>query len=552
MACQSARLRVALAALVVFACIAPLAFLQAQSAADFPAKVDAIFARWDSTATPGCTVGVSDGGRIVLERAYGMADLEHMVANRPDTILEAGSVSKQFTAAAVLLLAQEGRLSLDDPARKYVPELPDYGVPLTVRNMLQHTSGLRDWGNLAGMAGWPRTTRAHTHANVLDILSRQRAINFEPGTDWSYSNSGYNLSAVIVSRVAGEPFAEFTRKRLFEPLGMARTSWRDDYTRVVRDRGIAYSDRRGEFSQNMPFENVHGNGGILTTVGDLLRWNENFVTMTVGGAEFVKLQQTPGTFKDGRGFDYGYGLFVREYRGLRDIGHSGSTAGYRAHLLRFPDLRVSVSVLCNVSSGNATRFAYDVAEAYLGDKLKPVPPVAAVEVPADVLAARAGLYRSVKTGDPLRVTVEKNTLRIDNGAAIPTSATTFRQGGTEITFDGQATAPSPRVRFANANGTREEYERVEPVRPDAQALAAYVGFYSSDEVEAVLGVAVENGTLVVMRRPDTKGPLTPVYADAFASPLGFVRFHRDAGGKVTGLSLVNDRVWDMRFERTGR
>ena len=206
-------------------------------------------------------------------------------------------------------------------------------------------------------------------------------------------------------------------------------------------------------------------------------------------------------------------------------------------------------MLCNVSSGGASRYAYDVAEAYLGDKLKPAPTITAVEVPADVLAARAGLYRSVKTGDPLRVTVEKNTLRIDNGAAIPTSATTFRQGGTEITFDGQATAPSPRVRFANANGTREEYERVEPVRPDAQALAAYVGFYSSDEVEVVLGVAVENGTLVVMRRPDTKEPLTPVYADAFASPVGFVRFRRDAGGKVVALSLGNGRAWDVRFER---
>jgi CubicO group peptidase (beta-lactamase class C family) len=545
----SARLRVALAALLVLACVPWLAPLRAQAPTDFPSKVDAIFAPWDSTATPGCAVGVSDGARIVLERAYGMADLEHLAANRPDTIFEAGSVSKQFTAMAVLLLAREGRLSLDDQARKYVPELPDYGVSLTIRNLLQHTSGLRDWGSIADMAGWPRTTRVHTHAHVLDIVSRQRALNFEPGTDWSYSNTGYNLAAVIVSRVAGEPFPEFTRERIFEPLGMTRTSWRDDYTRIVRDRAVAYTGRRGEFSQEMPFENVYGNGGLLTTVGDLLRWNQNFETMKVGGAEIVKLEQTPGTFKDGGGFDYAYGLFIREYRGQRDIGHSGSTAAYRAHLLRLPDLGVSVSVLCNAGGGNASRDAYDVAGAYLGDKLKPAAQPAAVEVPEAALQARTGLYRSLKTGEPLRVAIEKGTLRIGNGAAIPTSATVFTLGSAEITFDGEGASPSRRVRFANANGTREEFERVEPAKPDAAALAAYAGTYSSDEVEVTLTMAIENGALVVTRRPDTKGPLTASYADAFDSPVGFVRFRRDAAGKVVGLSLGNSRAWDVRFAR---
>jgi len=551
MARRSNRLSVALAALVVLAGAGWLSSLQAQAPADFPSKVDTIFARWDSTATPGCSVGVSDQDRIVLERAYGMADLEHLAANRPDTIFEAGSVSKQFTAAAVLLLAQEGRLSLDDQARKYLPELRDYGVSLTVRNLLQHTSGLRDWGNLAGMAGWPRTTRVHTHAHVLDIVSRQRALNFEPATDWSYCNTGYNLAVVIVSRVAGEPFAEFTRKRLFEPLGMTRTSWRDDYRRTVQGRATAYSDRRGEFSLNMPFENVHGNGGLLTTAGDLLRWNANFAAMKVGGAAFVKLQQTPGTFKDGGGFDYGYGLFIREYRGQRDIGHSGSTAGYRAHLLRLPDAGLSVSVLCNVSSGNATQYAYAVAEAYLGDRLKPEPRPTAVELSAAVLKARTGVYRSLKTGEPLQVTLDGKALRVGNGQALPTSATTFRMGGTDVTFEGEGETPSPRLRFANANGTREEFERVEPAKPDRAALDAYVGTYWSDDVEVSLGVAVENDALVVMRRPDMKGPLTPAYADAFDSPLGFVRFRRDAGGKVVALSLGDGRAWDVRFERTG-
>jgi CubicO group peptidase (beta-lactamase class C family) len=359
--------------------LAAAALVQAPAPAPAPAvNVDAVFARWN-TLTPGCAVGVGVGvnGKVVVERAYGMADLEHDVPNAPDTIFEAGSVSKQFTAAAVLLLAREGKLSIDDPVRKYVPELPDYGVPLTIRHMLTHTSGLRDWGEVEAIAGWPRTTRAYTHGHVLDIVSRQKALNFTPGTAWSYSNTGYNLAAVIVSRVSGQPFADFSRERIFTPLGMTRTSWRDDFTRIVKHRAIAYESQADGYHQDMPFENVHGNGGLLTTVGDLLRWNENFVSPKVGDAAFLAEEQTPGHFTDGKAHDYAFGLYVRPYRGVREVSHSGSTAGYRAFLTRYPDEHVSVAVLCNAGNANPTQYAHAVAEAYLGTALSAAPPAPA-------------------------------------------------------------------------------------------------------------------------------------------------------------------------------
>jgi CubicO group peptidase (beta-lactamase class C family) len=337
---------------------------QAAAVPASPAQVDALFAEYSRT-TPGCAVGVAAGGRPVLTRAYGMADLEHDAPNAPDTIFEAGSVSKQFTAAAVLLLASDGKVDLDAPVRTYVPELPDYGEPLTVRHLLSHTSGLRDWGSVAGISGWPRTTRVHTHAHVLDILRRQRALNFSPGTRWSYSNSGYNLSAIIVSRAAGVSFAEFSRRRIFEPLGMTRTSWRDDYTAVVRNRAIAYSGQTGNVRQDMPFENVHGNGGLLTTVGDLLAWNEHLSSPGPEWRVVVDQMQLPARLADGRALHYGLGLFVEPFRGRREIYHSGSTAGYRAFLTRFPDDRVSVAVLCNAAGANATQLAHGVAELYL-------------------------------------------------------------------------------------------------------------------------------------------------------------------------------------------
>jgi CubicO group peptidase (beta-lactamase class C family) len=457
----------------------------AQSAATQEARVEAIFSRW-THETPGCAVGVAQGGRPVLQKAYGMADLEHDAPNTPETIFEAGSVSKQFTAAAVLLLARDGKLSIDDPVRKYIPELPDYGAPLTIRHMLQHTSGLRDWGEVAAIAGWPRTSRVHTHAHVLEIASRQRSLNFPSGTQYSYSNTGYNLSAILVSRVSGMSFAQFSEQRIFRPVGMTHTSWRDDHTRIVKGRAIAYAQSGDSFRINMPFENVHGNGGLLTTVGDLLRWNEHFVTPAIGDAAFVKLQQEPGRFNDGRPHAYAMGLMVGDLRGVPEIAHSGSTAGYRAHLTRYPNQHLSVAVLCNVSSGNATQAAESVAAIYLGDAVSP-------EAPAQA----AGGGRGGRGG----------------GA---------RGGG-------------------RGAGSAAAYT------PDATDLASYVGRYVSDEAEAVYDVARDGDDLIVKRRPDTILRLRPTARDEFTSPPGTLRFLRSATGAITGLSLRGSRVFDLRF-----
>ena len=401
--------------LFVAAVVAAMSLAIAQSAVS-PApvsEVDAVFSRWNKTS-PGCAVGVSVNGKSVLERGYGMANLEHDVPNLPDTIFEAGSVSKQFTAAAIQLLARDGKLSLDDAVQKFVPELREYdNQPLTIRHMLTHTSGLRDWGEVAGIAGWPRGRRVHTHAHVLDIISRQKALNFTPGTKWSYSNSGYNLAAIIVARVSGQSFADFSRDRIFVPLGMTRTSWRDDYTRIVKHRAAAYEPAAGGYREDMPFENVHGNGGLLTTVGDLLRWNENFSNPKVGDRASIEAAQTPGRFNDGQAHEYGLGLYVRPYRGVREVSHSGSTAGYRAFLVRYPDQRVSVAVLCNAANANPTQYAHAVAELYMGKAFTASASAAAgggrdaaAQAPAFVpTAADLGAYPGRYVSDEAEVTL---------------------------------------------------------------------------------------------------------------------------------------------------
>jgi CubicO group peptidase (beta-lactamase class C family) len=515
------------------------------AAAARESAVDLLF--WDRTSsTPGCAVGVSQDGQVVLEKAWGMADLEHAVPNRPDTIFEAGSVSKQFTAAAVLLLAREGKLSLDDSVRTHLPELPDYVAPVTIRQMLQHTSGLRDWGSLEDIAGWPRGTRVYTHAHVLDILGRQRALNFEPGTRWSYSNSGYNLAVMIVSRVAGEPFTEFTRKRIFEPLGMSRTSWRDDYARIVPGRAVAYAGSDGRYRLDMPFENVHGNGGLLTTVGDLLRWNENFTVPKVGDAAFVQELQAVGRLASGEAFDYALGLGVGEYKGLREVSHSGTTASYRAFLARYPDQRLSLAMLCNAGESTPRQTLHAVADLYLAGAVKPDAAPAAASPSDAELDALAGLYRNVERGDATRFDRIGSTLRQDGETLlIAQSAHAFTDGARSmVTFDGKG-----RARIDEGSGAPVRLERVAAAQPTAAELAALAGAYASDEVETTLTARLREGALELAQRPDRVFPLVPLYQDAFDSDLGTIIFRRDRAGRVSGLSVVRERVWDLRFQR---
>jgi CubicO group peptidase (beta-lactamase class C family) len=500
------------------------AFAQPPDARSLQSKyrVDAVFARYNNPTSPGCAVGVAVKGEVILTLAYGMADLEHGIPLSPVSVFEPGSVTKQFTAAAVLLLAEQGKLSIDDPVRKYIPELPDYGQPLTIRHLLNHTSGLRDWGNIAAISGWPRGARAHTHEHVLEIVSRQKALNYAPGADYSYTNTGYNLAAILVGRVAGKPLAEFTREAIFTPLGMSKTQWRDDYRRIVKDRAIAYSAAGDGFRLNMPFEFVHGNGGLLTTIPDLLRWQRNFDEKKVGGQALYDAQHQQARLNDGSTIAYAGGLNVLHWRGLTEVSHSGSTAGYSAWLGRYPDRGVSVAVMCNVAV-NATQLGHSVAEIYLPDaKPESLPPVKGD-------ASQAGMYRSLRDNSVVTVLYENGELRMGNRPP-------------RVEVEGK------RIRMMSESDTLV-YEKVEPWKPSRAEMEALRGEYSSDEAETAFTVMFDGDNFVLRQRPGTFTRLSPTFRDAFSSNLGSVRFLRDASGKVTGLSLGESRVWDLRFSR---
>jgi CubicO group peptidase (beta-lactamase class C family) len=540
-----------------FLLLAPTAWGQesptpAAAASDLAAKVDEIFAPWSSRESPGCAVAVGENGRTLVSRAYGMADLEHDAANTPDTVFEAGSVAKQFTTAAVLLLAQQGKLSVQDDVRKHVPEVPDYGTPITIDHLIHHTSGLRDWGAVVGLAGWPRGTRIHNHSHVLDVISRQRSLNYAPGAEFSYTNSGYNLLAIIVERVSGESFSEFTRKNLFEPLGMTRTQWRDDFTRIVKGRAIAYAGKDGKFHSEMPFENVVGNGGLLTTVGDLLLWNENLVHGKVGGPAFLEEMHRRGRLTDGREIEYARGLFVLTWKGIPEVSHGGATAAYRAFLARYPEQKLSLAVLCNAAEADTGALGHRTIDLFLAGRTKAPAPTAAALAP-EILATRAGLYRNVLTGEPTKLELKEGRLWRRGAELVPLSTSDFYvDEDRRVVFDLGPDDRPKGMRLLYSTGEVVSFEPVAEVSLTPDRLEEYAGEYRSDEAEVTYRVILEDGKLVLRIPLVGSFPLAPSYADAFQSPAGLVRFYRDGEGRVTHLGIGMGRVRDLRFARTAK
>jgi len=524
--------------------------VQAQSA-DKQAEVDRIFSAFN-THTPGCAVGVAQNGSVVLKAGYGMADLERNVSITPDTVFESGSVAKQFTAASVMLLAQQGKLSLDDPMRKYLPELADYGTPLTIRQIMSHISGIREWRPLATFGGLPEELYVYSNQDILQLAAKQHNLNFEPGTNYSYSNTGFNLFPLLVERVLGngKTFQQFTRENIFAPLGMEHSHWRDDFRAIVPNRALAYRPIEGaaRFTQDTPIENIIGAGGLLTTVGDLLLWNENFTHAKVGGPTFVQEQQTPAILKDGHQITYARGLAVSTVNGMREVAHSGSTGGYRTWLGRYPDQHVSVTVLCNSASANPTKLGRETAILWRGAVPTQTSAVTYSADPAK-LAALAGMYRNLRDNTVVRLTWSNSKLisHPSNTELVPTAADRFRLGTSEIVIvfkDGRMRMIEP--------DTEILFERVEMAHPAASELAALAGEYESSETGTKLRLSAGHnpGEMVYQLGAQTPVSIKPTFRDAFETPSrSSIYFIRDASGKVIALSVGEDRVWSLRFDR---
>jgi CubicO group peptidase (beta-lactamase class C family) len=520
-------------------------------------RIDSVFAQYDRPDVPGCVVGVYKDGAIVYARGYGSANLEHRIALTPQSMLDIGSMGKQFTAAVVTLLVQEGKLSFDDDIRKYIPELPDYGHPITLRHLLHHTGGLRNYNRLLELSGH-QADDVTTDDDALTVLARQRAPNFRPGSEFIYNNSGYFLLSLVVKRVTAASLQDVARVRLFTPLGMRRTHFLMSYDAIVPDRASGYSPVSGTgFRSDMPRSLQIGDGGLWSSVEELILWDRNFYDARIGGRAMIETLEQAGRLTSGESTDYGGGLSISAYRGHRAVGHSGSSGGYRSQLTRYPDHRLSIAVLCNRSDVVPESLVRRVTDIVLPDSSATasgeLPALPKVSLPQHVLPLLAGTFRG--DAPEMKTVVDQGRLFL----LVPGERYELRHIGSYrfemlrapsevfISFDVVGSEPARSFRFQGVQGAFTMV-RVNETRVTAAALQEYAGRYFSEELQSTIEIgAMDSGILV--RGPGIGSQVFPMAApDEFRSDLS-IQFTRAPGGSITGFALSDSRSRNMRFDR---
>ncbi len=515
-------------------------------------RVDQIFAAYNRPNSPGCAVGVIQDGHFVYRKGYGMGSLELGVPLSAESVFYMASVSKQFTAASVALAAEQGFLSLDDDVRKYIPELPDYGHAISLRQMLHHTSGLRDFETLMYLSG-RELSDLHSRGEMLDLIMRQKGLNNVPGEEWIYSNTNYFLLAEVVKRATKKFLAEFAAENIFQPLGMVHTRYYDNHTLVMPGRVAAYDaggDGKFLVDWSTNFDTV-GPGGLMSSVDDLLLWDNNFYKNRLGKGTLTTVMQTRGVLNNGNETEYGLGLELNTYRGLPTVGHDGALFGYRTGILRFPEQHFTVVCLCNLSSADPSAFVRAVADVYLEKSLHAeagVVPVAGKRNLPDP-SLFAGKYLDPHKHFVYSFTVAGGNLVAWGGNLRRVGANQFRDLGTgTITFESSNGGMS--ATLVTDGGTFFAGKRIEAPHLGEADLAGYAGQYRSTEIEATYDLTIDQGGLVLRNNWSTPLTLIAVAPDEFeSSDLGTLVFCRDESHRVIGLRVFTVNARDVNFER---
>lgn len=513
-------------------------------------KIDSLF-RFYSPDKPGGQLAVSLDGRVIYSRAWGIADLENNVPLTTETLIEAGSVSKQFTAAAVLVLEQLGKLKLNDRVDQYIPDLPSYGEPVLIRHLIHHTSGLREWSDVAELGGWPLTLRVMDNKQVLGIICRQRRLNAPPGTVFSYSNSNYVLLALIVEKASGMSFADFTNRYLFTPAGMTHSQWRNDYGKVIPKRSQAYGLKDGAFRIAMPLHSIHGPGGLLTTAEDLLKWNAFYSTGKLGGKELLQRQTALDTLSNGDLNAYAAGLFIQHNVAKPTFYHGGATEGYRAKLICSPASGLSVAWLSNTSMLDTIGQdpAGSVFEMLAKSENTAPLPAQSTNIPIKVdrvkLEAYAGTYKSGHSDRDVAITLGPDGLVVSDTPLKAIGERRFRFYDIVLSFDGQGgltvTPPSAEPMA---------YHLVDTV--DALKWShQYAGQYFSDEVGAAIEIHQVAGRLEAQLVSGARYPLESYFKDGFLIPAikTDLVFKRNSKNDVEAFELNTLRTRGVRFDK---
>jgi CubicO group peptidase (beta-lactamase class C family) len=515
-------------------------------------QVDALFGKFDRPDSPGCALGVIENGQFTYKRGYGMANLEYAIPISSETVFRTGSVSKQFTAMSVLLADHAGKLSLDDDVREHIPELADYGHKVTIRHLIHHTSGIRDYLVLMAVAG-KRDEDYYTDEEVIEKLARLENLNFPPGDEYLYSNAGYFLLSQVILRATGKTLAEWADEVMFKPLGMENTHFHDDPRMIVENRASGYRPRKdGGFEIDMTSLEMVGDGGVFTSIDDLIKWDRNFDSATLGGESVMQQMLTPGKLNGGIAQDYASGLRVSRYRGLNIVEHGGAFVGFRAGMLRFPDQNFSAYCLCNSSDVDPTELLRQVTDIYLADYFQD-DVLKTIELPEDVLQKKVGTFWNERTGGFWDLELADGKLALTRGGR-PTELLALSEedfvierglSRVKVRFEGEA----PLKMTVQSEGQRPfEYLRVERVELAKNQMPKYEGSYHCRELDATYELQIDGeGNLILKMAPLPDRTLTPVTERVFRYQAGSLVFKISPSDTVDGFRLSVGRARNFEF-----
>lgn len=526
-------------------------------------RVDELFAEWVKPDSPGCAIAIIQEGEIIYAHGYGMADLERDIAISPKSIFDIGSTSKQFTAMCIALLVHQEKLSLEDDVQDYITEIVKYEHPITIRHLVHHTSGIRDYLSLMELASM-RLENEYPDEEVIGLISQQKELNFVPGEEYLYSNSGYLLLAEVVKRVSGHSLREFADEHIFNPLGMKNTHFHDDFTEIVKERAMGYSPNdQGGYRIDMSIFDVVGDGCVYTNVEDLFIWDNNFYNNTLGGygQDLIEMVTTVGTLNNGEPLVYAFGLEVEEYKGLRIVHHSGSWMGYGAELIRFPEQRFSVICLSNSSSINPSRLTKQVADLYLHELftvLKNDSEKSETEkfkLSVRDLESKIGIYFCSKTGSVCELSMKEGKLISDvfdlTFQIVPTGQNQFIAidipYDINFTFGNSDSDKYNNFQIQAEGGTTYSYTRMktEDVSPDQRQ--DFVGDYYCEELNTYYKIILKDDTLQYSKKYYPPEILKFIADDLFFWTYITFRFSRDTKNQVNGFSLGAGRVKNLKF-----
>ncbi len=539
--------------------------MNAQQSISQQTKIDALFSKWNKQNTPGGSVGIIKDGKLIFSKGYGMANLDYNIPNGPETVFKIASTSKQFTAASIVILAQQGKLSLQDKLSAYFPKFPSYADNITIQHLLNHTSGIRDYIILARLSGLGPNDY-YTDKTVGKLLMSQQELNFNPGEEFVYSNSGYWLLSQIVKKVSGETLAVFAKKNIFDPLKMKNSRFHDNFVEVVKNRATGYrSDRKGGFYEYMTTLNMVGDGGLITTINDLAKWDASFYDSSIFDKDFWNQMLQFGTLNNGKKIPYASGLATRNYKGLEVIHHSGSFVGYRTQFIRFPKAKFSVIVLANRTDTDPSRLAYKVADLFLKDEYKNQkqrkPIKETVEkldkkefsISVKELKSFEDSYWNTKNKSVSKLLVVDGVLNYvrSNGGKTkmkPIAKNRFQMIGprTPVYSEVRHLKNSKELTIITSSSAPVIFTSFEPITTYSNKdLETYTGDYYSAELDVVYSLKKRKGKIILVVNDDPVGELNQIMKDVI-SIRGRQTLEFNINRTEFRLSMLG-RVKDIKF-----